>query len=396
MTTNNIEKRKRRLPPNISFPLFFLIGFGCWGTVNSYWPVYFNSFSYSNTQIGILSAVGPFAALFGLTFWGARADRSRYRNNALLVICVILGAVSMLYLLNGAFFYTFALSVVFMFCYYPMTPVGDAMFLEYAQGGKISFAKGRVWGSIGLALLPLLPGLVIARWGIRSLFSSYLALILLAIIIVLQLPKMSGGQSGKTKKASIWDLRKDKEIVGLMCFLFPLFVIVGFYYSFFPVYMENLGATNLIGLNNMAQFAPEIILVFVVVPAVRRFGFARMFVLAFALTAARMLFIGIISSPMLLIAVNLIGGVGYSLCMILSMFFVLRAPEELRTSAQMLNIIVAHSISRFIGSILGGALSDAIGIPAVFLGAGLFSFLLLAGFMLWLRKTGSLRDPILM
>jgi len=384
------------LPDYLAFPIFFLISYGSWGTVNAYFPVYFNSFGYSNTQIGVLSAVGPFAAFFGLLFWGARADRARYRNNVLLFLIIALGAISQLYLLNGAFYYTFALSVVFMFCFYPMGPVGEAMFIEHAQSGKVDFGKGRVWGSFGLALLPLLPGLVISNWGIRNLFPAYLVLTILLLFITLQLPRMRGGQSVEGKKTNILQLRHDKEFVGLICFLFFLHMTLGFYYSFFPVYMDNVGATDIIGVNNLAQFGAEFILVYFIVRIIKRFGFAKLHVFAFILTAARMLLIGFVTSPVLLLIINLIGGLGYSMCMMLFTFFALRAPKELRTSAQMLVGLVAHTISRFLGSIIGGALSDVIGIPSVFVYAGVFDILLIAGFILWLRKTRSLRDPILM
>ena len=395
MTPNIEEKQKKRLSPAVAFSIFFLIGFGAWGTVNSFWPVYFNSFNYSNTQIGILSAVGPFSAMFGLLFWGARADRARFRNNVLFLICAILGVTSQLYLLNGAFFYTLALTVIFMFCFSPMTTVGESMFLECVQRGEIKYGRSRLWGSVGLALIPLLPGLVISKWGIRSVFPAHLLLMALAIIIALQLKKSPGGQRASGKKTSILEMRHDKEFVGLTCFLFLLHVTLGFYYSFFPVYMDNLGATNLIGLNNMAQFAAEILLVCIIVPLLRRFGFARLHIFAFMLTAVRLLLIGVIRSPVLLLVVNLVGGSGYSLCMLMFSFFSLRAPSELRVSALMFSSIVSSSLSRFLGSMLGGALSDMIGIPSVFFYAGLFDIILLAAFILWLRKSGSLRDPVL-
>ena len=396
MTTDTEKKSNALCSPIVAFSAFFLIGYGCWGTVNSYWSVYFNSFGYSNTQIGILSAVGPFAALFGLIFWGARADRARFRNNVLLLLCVILGVLSQLYLLNDSFFYTLTLSIIFMFCFYPMTPVGDAMFLEYAQSGAVNYGKCRMWGSFGLALVPMLPGFVISRWGIRSLFPTYLLLILMAIAVTLQMPKMAGGQSLSGEKMNLFSLRHDKQLLGLICFLFLLHITLGFYYSFFPVYIDNLGAANLVGLNNMAQFGMEFLLIYFLVRLVRCFGFARLYSFAIALTAARFLLIGNISSPVLLLVVNLVGGVGYSLCMLQFPLFALRTPKELRTSVQMLSTIVAHSLSRFFGSILGGALSDVFGISAVFICAGLFDLLLLAAFVIWLRKTGALSDPLLM
>lgn len=390
------EQKKKLLPPLVAFASFFFIGYGCWGVVNSYWPMYFNSFGYNNTQIGILSAVGPFAAVFGLLFWGARADRARYRNNVQLLICAILGVSSQLYLLNSSFFYTFVLSIVFMFCFYSMTPVCDAMFLEYAQSGAANYGKGRMWGSLGLAVVPLLPGFIISRLGIRSLFPSYLGLILLAIFVVLQLPKMAGGQSGNEKKINLLAVRNDKQLVGLVVFLFLLHTTMGFYYSFFPIYMDNLGAADLVGINNMAQFTMEFLITYFLVRIVKRFGFAKLYTYSIALTAVRLLLIGLITSPTLLIVVNLIGGAGYSMCMMMFSIFALRTPRELRTSAQMLNSMVAHSFSRFCGSMIGGALADVIGIPSVFVCMGLFNVLLTAVFIFWIRRTDSLHDPVLM
>jgi PPP family 3-phenylpropionic acid transporter len=394
MNNETIQKKSKVFTPYISFSAFFLFACGSWGTVNSFWPVYFNSFGYSNAQIGVLSAVGPFAALFGLIFWGTRADRARHRNNIMLLICAILAVFSQLYRLNGSFFYTFAISVVFMFCFYSLNPIGDSMMLEYAQTGAADYGKARMWGSVGLAAVPLIPGIVIARWGISSVFTSFLILTVIVIVVALLLPKMAGGQRAGKKKLNLLALRSDKELVGLVCFLFPLHMTLGFYYSFFPIHMEDLGAANLIGLNNLAQFGVEFFMMFFLVRLVKRFGFARLYTLAFVLTAARMLFIGFISSPALLIGANLMCGVGYGLCMAQFSLFVLRTPKELHTSAQMLNTIVAHSLSRFLGSLIGGALADVIGIPSVFLCAGIFDVLLLSGFIIWRLRTGSLRAPV--
>ena len=396
------ESKKWKHPsPVITFPAYYLIACGAWGTVNTYWPVYYKSFGYSNTQIGVLSSVGPFAAMFGLLFWGARADRARYRNNVLLLICVILCVMSQLYLLNDSFVYTFALSIVFMFSFYSMNPVADSLALEHAQKGTVDYGKSRMWGSIGLGLIPLLPGLAISRWGILSIFPAFSILMLMVIAVTSLLPKMAGAQCAKglqnhgKKRSSLLSLRSDKELVYLVVFLFLAHMTLGFYYAFFPVHMVNLGAADLIGLNNLAQFAVEFLLMFFLTGITRRFGFAKLFSFAFALTAVRMLFIGLVSSPALLIVVNLFGGLGYSLCMSQFSIFVLRTPEELRTSVQMLNTIVAHSLSRFFGSMLGGALSDIIGIPSVFICAGILDLLLLVLFIAWVRKKGAMRGQVL-
>ena len=397
------KKRSGKKPPSpaIMFSSYFLFACGAWGTVNVFWPVYYKSFDYSNTQIGILSAVGPFAALFGLLFWGARADRARHRNNVLLLICVLLCVMSQLYLLNDSFIYTFILSIVFMFSYYSMNPIADSMALEQTQIGAIDYGKVRMWGSVGLGLVPMLPGFVISRLGIRSVFSSFSILILMVIAVVLLLPKTGNGQRAASmqdnggKQLNLLSLRRDKELVCLVFFLFIAHMTLGYYYAFFPVHMVNLGAADLIGLNNLAQFAVELLLMFFLTRITRRFGFAILFSFAFALTAARLLLIGLISSPALLIVVNLLGGIGYGLFMSQFSIFVLRTPEELRTSVQMLNTMVAHSLSRFFGSMLGGVLSDLIGIPSVFVCAGILDLLLLTAFIIWIRKTGSMRGKVL-
>ena len=160
--------------------------------------------------------------------------------------------------------------------------------------------------------------------------------------------------------------------------------------------MDNLGAADYVGLNNMAQFCAEIVIVFFAIKLAKTLGFAKLYMIAFALTAARLLLIGLTASPALLIVINLFGGAGYSICMMMFTLFALCAPPELRATAQTMNVIVAATLSRFFGSIIGGALSDMFGIPAVFLAAGLFDVLLLAGLIIWLRKTKSLRDPVLL
>jgi PPP family 3-phenylpropionic acid transporter len=160
-----------------------------------------------------------------------------------------------------------------MFCFYSLSPIGDSMYVEYAQRHKLNYGKGRMWGSIGLAVLPMVPGLIISRAGIRMLFPVYLGMLVLCAVSVLIMPKMEGGQSKSGKKLNLLALRKDKELAGLIIFLFLLHTTLGFYYSFFPVHMNNLGATDLISVNNLLQFCSEIVFVYFVTRLIRRFGF---------------------------------------------------------------------------------------------------------------------------
>jgi PPP family 3-phenylpropionic acid transporter len=210
------------------------------------------------------------------------------------------------------------------------------------------------------------------------------------------MPKMEGGQSRSGKKLNLLVLRKDGELAGLIVFLLLLHTTLGFYYAFFPVLMNNMGAMDLISVNNLLQFCSEIVFVYFVTALVRRFGFDRLFVLAFLLTAFRLLLIGLIRTPAVYLAVNLVGGLGYSMCMTLFVLYMLKVPSELRTSAQMLVPITAHSLSRFFGGMLGGVLSDAFGISAVFAGAGLFDLCLTAAFLFWIRRTRALKGRLLM
>ena len=70
------------------------------GSYSPYIQLYYKEAGLSTSQIGLITAIGPFASLVFQTAWGRLADRTN-RKFVLLLTLVLTAACALLYLLGG-------------------------------------------------------------------------------------------------------------------------------------------------------------------------------------------------------------------------------------------------------------------------------------------------------
>jgi PPP family 3-phenylpropionic acid transporter len=105
--------------------------------------------------------------------------------------------------------------------------------------------------------------------------------------------------------------------------------------------------------------------------------------------AARWLLTASVTSVAAVIAVNALHGfsfIVFNYC--LAVYINEHVPDELKASGQTLNALICIGLGRLSGSVLGGLLSDRIGLADTFLVNGLLGFGTAAifGLIFWLRR----------
>ena len=207
------------------------------------------------------------------------------------------------------------------------------------------------------------------------MFVMYFTVLAVTFLMVLKLPHIKGHQSGGDRVA-LWELFRNRELLFLMFFSLIYHSTLGFYYSFFPIYYREIGGNSvLLGWVMFISAVSEIPFLLFADKIVNKIGITYTLTASAAATAVRWLLIHLAKSPFAVLPISMLHGVAFivfTYCM--ATYINREVPKELRASGQTLNWLIAMGLARIIGSVIGGVLSDMIGIRQVFLYTSLLNF----------------------
>lgn len=381
------DKDRRERYPWI-FVSFYAISYMAYAISNTFFPIYYKQLGYSGSSLGLLLSVGPFVALLSQPFWGIMADRASSKNLILQIICAV-STVSIFLLVADSRFYFLSLSfAIFSFFYYPLFALGDTITLEYLKNTSWNFGPIRLAGTFGFAVMAIIAG-KLASMNITNIFFLFSACTAVSFLIARKLPVVRGHQHGR-QKISILALLKNREFMFLSVFFLAVMSSMGFYYSFYPVYYEQLGAgRTLVGVSMFVSAVSETPFLLFSSRISRKFHAKYILLGSAAAICLRWLLIYLVSSPYALLPLMLLHGTTFIVMSYAMATYVNNnIPAVLKASGQAVNWIISLGLSRIAGSILGGILVDKYGIRQVFLFNSLFVAVLIAiyGTVLVLQK----------
>jgi PPP family 3-phenylpropionic acid transporter len=381
------DKDRRERYPWI-FVSFYAISYMAYAISNTFFPIYYKQLGYSGSSLGLLLSVGPFVALLSQPFWGIMADRASSKNLILQIICAV-STVSIFLLVADSRFYFLSLSfAMFSFFYYPLFALGDTITLEYLKNTGWHFGPIRLAGTFGFAVMAIIAGKLASR-NITNIFFLFSACTAVSFLLARKLPVIRGHQHGR-QKISILALLKNREFMFLSVFFLAVMSSMGFYYSFYPVYYEQLGAgRTLVGVSMFVSAVSETPFLLFSSRISRKFHAKYILLGSAAVICLRWLLIYLVPSPYALLPLMLLHGTTFIVMSYAMATYVNNnIPAVLKASGQAVNWIISLGLSRIAGSILGGILVDKYGIRQVFLFNSLFVAVLIAiyGTVLLIQK----------
>ena len=363
---------------------FFILLYGfsymCNAINGTFMPLYLNSIGYSKTFVGILLSLAPIVAIVGQPTWGTLADRSKNKNTILKLL--ILGNVLTILFISFSdnFFYLLLVLTCFTFFQTSLNPMTDTITLEYSTKAKWHFGHIRLAGTLGYCFMAVLAGFLL-RKNINLMFPLYSAFAIAAFVIASFLPRIKGYQS-EGKKVYLWSLLRDKKLVLYISFALIIQITLGYYNSFFGIYFQSLGASrSLIGTASFISGISEVPFLLFAHRILGKVKIEKALIFAGFAAVFRWFFLALSSSTHVVLLLQLLHGLIYIVIAVsLATYINSSVPKELKASGQALNAIVGTGISRVIGSLLGGYLSDIFGIRNMFFAN---SFLVLLAVVIW-------------
>eukprot|EP00892_Ulva_mutabilis_P006319 jgi/Ulvmu1/4059/UM019_0036.1 len=162
--------------------LWLASNYGCTGFLMPYYNLILAHFGYNGWQIGVVSALRPFAAALCGPLWAAFAD-SKKSHKAVLITCLIISSVARasLGVLAHPFWYLITLALLAECVGSPISALSDAAVMA-ASTTDGCYGTCRMWACVTYNASGVISSFLMHVSGDSALFVSYAAAALLAIV----------------------------------------------------------------------------------------------------------------------------------------------------------------------------------------------------------------------
>lgn len=217
------------------------------GAILPYFGVFLKESHASTTLIAVTSAILLASNIIAPNFWGWLTDKM---GNRITIIRTgnLLACFSFMLMLWASGFWSIVIIVtMFSFCWQGLIAQFEVVTLEKIKETDLSYGRIRMWGSIGFVTSVTLLGIVFEQTSI-----NYFPHITLSLFILLWLStylvKDSNEKEVFNSSAKIIDTIKKPSVFLLLIAILLVNVSHGIYYTFFSIFLEELGfSTSIIG-----------------------------------------------------------------------------------------------------------------------------------------------------
>jgi MFS transporter, PPP family, 3-phenylpropionic acid transporter len=348
--------------------LAYLIYFAALGAAFPYLPVFYHDIGLGLEQIGVLTALQAAMQLLLAPVWGGLADRFPH-TRVTLPLAAVVATVGATLLFRATDFPTVLVGSLILYGGVSgIAPTLDARTLEtLGSNGRSRYGEVRAFGSLAFVIATLAVGFVLDAEGARALFWIYIPFLVGTAVVTATIPRRG------TTHRSVNLLRGAGQFLatrGVALFLIGFTVVwasLAAVNAFYSIQIVALGGSaGLVGIAWAIGATIEVPIMFAFPQIGRRVGTERLVVVGALAFALRALFASLVSDPVALVLVAPLEGIGFA-CVFVGGVTVLaaRAPSSLQATAQGL-FAAATGLATIIGSVLGGAIAEALDIPGLF------------------------------
>ena len=383
------------ISPRVRAAIAYVAAYAAIGSMLPYLPLYYRSLGLNLAEVGSILALGALVGLLASPSWGALSDRLRGSPRVLVAAvatalagtAVLAASTAPVAVLAGAALLGAGIG--------GFIPIIDARALETVGADRARFGPLRAWGSFSYILAVLASGVLVDRFGLRSLFGSLTVALLATAVVALVLRPV-----GDRPVRAVSPLRDAGRLFGprgLGVFLLGAFLTwlgMSAVLTYTPIRFTELGAgASIVGLGGAIAAATEVPLMLRFPALAARWGSHRLLIAGSVFTAARAVVATFATDPAVLLAASVFGGLGYAFFAIGGTSYVSEhTPPQLAATAQGIFQGLGNSLAQVTAAAAGGALAAVAGV------VGLFAISTLVGIMaaaiLWVAvRRGATQVP---
>jgi PPP family 3-phenylpropionic acid transporter len=346
----------------IRLAAFYAAIFAAVGIHIPFWPLWLKDRGLSPTEIGLLMAAGYLTRLVATPLVGHWVDHRGDRRRPMVILAGAATALWLLFPLAQGFPILLFITVVAVFPFTSLMPVGDSLSMMAVQHHRLDYGQVRLWGSLSFIAAATLMGKALTDWPVSTIPWLVAALLGLTALSCAMLPDIRVPPRGDEPPPPLRPL--------LVSGTFMLFLATAslnqaahtVYYTFATITWKADGLSDwVIGLLWSEGVVAEIVLFAVSGRVVARLGPAGLLLAAALGGAVRWLVLALSHDLAWIAAAQLLHAATFGCAHLGAMHFIQRAvPHSLSVRAQGLYAAIAVGLAPGLMTPLSGYLYERV------------------------------------
>lgn len=374
------------IPTHIWIRLAYWWYFSALGSLLTYITLYYQELGFSGLEIGILGTITPIAVAVCAPAWGMIADGFGAHRLVLRVGLLMLALLALTLAQTTNFWLILLINAGMGMFGSPIPAMLDSYSVTIGAQQQRSYGQLRLWGSFGYSVMTWLVGWWMGGSVTAAFLVAYAGSSLLALGSTLGLPRLSTRSS-----APAWQgMRTVLGQPAMRVLLVTAFIATsstGIVFNFFGIYVDALGGSaQLLGAANALSAICELPVLLFGAFLLDRFGSKRVLIFAVALYSLRFAAYTFVPSAPWIMPLQLLHGLTFGAFLMASVTLAYQlVGDEYAATAQGLLSSMSYGFGAIVGSLVGGALLDWIGIIPLYRVATLLMVVALAVLVFGLR-----------
>ncbi len=334
---------------------FYALYFASTGIILPFLPAYFKSAGLDGSQIGILLALQPTFSMIAPPVWGWVADRFG-RPDRVLTVIACGAALGFLPLAFARSFPAFLVGMAsYAFFASSITTLLDSMALHRVSIVGGTYARIRMFGSVGFVLSSTLFGVAIAQVDRRAVFVP-LALITAYALWSFGIRARSAKVPPRHPLAALGLLRH-RDLALMLAASALHWIACAPYHAAFGIHVLAIGLDPwVVGVSAGIAVGAEIAVMYAYPRLAKSIAPRHVLIGSFAVSALRWLGMSVATSAPALLALSLLHGFTFGSFYIAGVTYVARrVPDAMRASGQALMVAVTYGVGGLIGYLGAGS-----------------------------------------
>jgi PPP family 3-phenylpropionic acid transporter len=354
---------RRRLPsPGTALALFYFAMFLASGIVQSYLPPYYRTLGLGGVEIAALGSIQAVLVVAVPPVWGFWADRTG-RPARLLLVAATGAALGFVPLLGARTFAAVGATLLAFGAFQAgIGGLADAVAVGEARRRGGSFARIRLWGSVGFVVSSWLFGVWLDRGGrLADAVPAALACLVATALAALPLRSDPGARLDPPTFADARRLVADPAFLLFLAASALHWASLSPFHLFWAMHLGDLGvAATWIGAGIAAGVIAEVAVMWLFPALAHRFSLYGLLAAAYLSGAGRWALTAVLDDGPLLAAVQVLHGLVFGGFFVGSIAHLARTvPPQLLATGRALFGAVAFGAGGLLGNAAAGALYDA-------------------------------------
>lgn len=371
----------------------FLFGFASLSSWIPMFNLWLETNGLSGIQIGIVASIPWLLMLIIQPFWGMLADKF---GKLLCLKISLIGALLLFVLfpfVNSGIIFIAGMTIALSLFNTPVLPLLDSIALDQVESKQIkSYSTIRFWGAIGYALGASVTGWLISLIGVQAAFFSSAGFLLLCYFSALKIISPNLQHKGLDVEFKYMGRIFSNKILLIFLFIIVIVAISQSAITFFiALYMRQIGASpETTGLAIGMEGISELPFYFIAAWLLQRIAPGKVVFMAIIATSIRLFLYSINSNPDLVIFIEAMNGMTWTLLWVSSVEFVNnQVPAKWRTTGQSMLWAAYFGAGAVSGNVLSGWMYQFMPMKQVYATNGLIILVtaLLAFYIFFFRKT---------